>query len=85
MLSGSSSSNEPVLAEREFFLLFLTFDENLSHYYEDNLRLYLQSDVESFEVSDDFEESNKKKGSSEMHCFQLFSAKLRSCDLLEKA
>ena len=53
---------QPILADKEFFLLFLIFDENLSHYYEENLQIFLQSDPESFEVTDDFKESNRKKG-----------------------
>lgn len=47
--------------DKEFALLFMVFDENESHYLDENIKLYLK--VEEFDkYSEDFMESNKMHG-----------------------
>ena len=50
----------------EFALLFLVFNENESLYLDDNIKKYLNKDPRDFKPSDDFEESNKMHGISEV-------------------
>lgn len=50
----------------EFVLLFLVFNENESWYLDDNIKKYLNKDPRYFKRSDDFEESNKMHGISEV-------------------
>ncbi|KAL0173386.1 hypothetical protein M9458_029354, partial [Cirrhinus mrigala] len=46
--------------DKEFALLFMVFDENLSHYLDENIKNYLNADPEEFDKYDgDFMESNK--------------------------
>ncbi|XP_016402715.1 hephaestin-like protein 1, partial [Sinocyclocheilus rhinocerous] len=46
--------------DKEFALLFMVFDENESHYLDENIKTYLKADPENFDKYDgDFMESNK--------------------------
>uniref|UniRef100_A0A4W3IUZ5 ferroxidase n=1 Tax=Callorhinchus milii TaxID=7868 RepID=A0A4W3IUZ5_CALMI len=45
--------------DREFAILFLVFDENMSWYLENNLYTYFHVDPSKFISNDEFEESNK--------------------------
>lgn len=47
--------------DRDFFLQFQNVDENLSHYLDDNIAMFLKKNPETFEGGDAFEESNKMK------------------------
>ncbi|KAM4047114.1 ferroxidase HEPHL1 [Anomaloglossus baeobatrachus] len=44
---------------REFALLFLVFDENLSWYLDDNIETYVHKDPAAINMTEEFEESNK--------------------------
>ncbi|XP_073518282.1 ferroxidase HEPHL1 [Phyllobates terribilis] len=44
---------------REFALLFLVFDENLSWYFDVNIETYVHKDPAAINVTEEFEESNK--------------------------
>uniref|UniRef100_A0A671M8H3 ferroxidase n=1 Tax=Sinocyclocheilus anshuiensis TaxID=1608454 RepID=A0A671M8H3_9TELE len=50
--------------DKEFALLFLVFDENESHYLDENIKTYLNADPEKYEekYDGDFMESNKMHG-----------------------
>uniref|UniRef100_A0A672MA75 ferroxidase n=1 Tax=Sinocyclocheilus grahami TaxID=75366 RepID=A0A672MA75_SINGR len=50
--------------DKEFALLFLVFDENESHYLDENIKRYLNADPEKYEekYDEDFMESNKMHG-----------------------
>ncbi|XP_073673584.1 ferroxidase HEPHL1-like [Garra rufa] len=49
--------------DKEFALLFMVFDENRSHYLDENIKTYLKTDPEKFDKYDeDFMESNKMHG-----------------------
>ncbi|XP_016300187.1 hephaestin-like protein 1, partial [Sinocyclocheilus anshuiensis] len=49
--------------DKEFALLFMVFDENESHYLDENIKIYLKADPEKFDKYDgDFMESNKMHG-----------------------
>ncbi|XP_052471931.1 ferroxidase HEPHL1 isoform X1 [Carassius gibelio] len=49
--------------DKEFALLFLVFDENKSHYLDENIETYMKADPEEFEKYDgEFMESNKMHG-----------------------
>uniref|UniRef100_A0A672PML9 ferroxidase n=1 Tax=Sinocyclocheilus grahami TaxID=75366 RepID=A0A672PML9_SINGR len=49
--------------DKEFALLFMVFDENESHYLDENIKTYLNADPEKFDKYDgDFMESNKMHG-----------------------
>ncbi|RXN25752.1 hephaestin 1 [Labeo rohita] len=49
--------------DKEFALLFMVFDENMSHYLDENIKTYLNTDLEKFDKYDeDFMESNKMHG-----------------------
>ncbi|XP_051521589.1 hephaestin-like protein 1a isoform X2 [Myxocyprinus asiaticus] len=49
--------------DKEFALLFMVFDENNSHYLDENIRTYLKTDPDQFKKYDeDFMESNKMHG-----------------------
>ncbi|RXN25751.1 hephaestin 1 [Labeo rohita] len=49
--------------DKEFALLFMVFDENMSHYLDENIKTYLNTDPEKFDKYDgDFMESNKMHG-----------------------
>lgn len=50
----------------EFALLFLVFNENESWYLDDNIKKYLNKDPRDFKPTDDFEESNRMHGISEI-------------------
>ncbi|KAJ8347828.1 hypothetical protein SKAU_G00264170 [Synaphobranchus kaupii] len=45
--------------DREFVLLFMVFNENLSWYLKDNIQTYLDKDPSTFTVTDDFVEGNQ--------------------------
>ncbi|KAK2881551.1 hypothetical protein Q8A67_018819 [Cirrhinus molitorella] len=48
---------------KEFALLFMVFDENMSHYLDENIKTYLNTEPENFEMHDEgFMESNKMHG-----------------------
>jgi hypothetical protein len=53
-------------ADYEFALLFLVFNENESWYLDDNIKKYLNKDPRDFKHTDDFEESNKMHGTSDI-------------------
>uniref|UniRef100_A0A8C1UTS9 ferroxidase n=1 Tax=Cyprinus carpio TaxID=7962 RepID=A0A8C1UTS9_CYPCA len=49
--------------DKEFALLFMVFDENESHYLDENIKTYLNTDPNEFDKYDgDFMESNKMHG-----------------------
>ncbi|RXN06051.1 hephaestin 1 [Labeo rohita] len=49
--------------DKEFALLFMVFDENMSHYLDENIKTYLNTDLEKFDkYNEDFMESNKMHG-----------------------
>ncbi|KAI2656580.1 Ferroxidase HEPHL1 [Labeo rohita] len=49
--------------DKEFALLFMVFDENMSHYLDENIKTYLNTDLKDFKKYDgDFMESNKMHG-----------------------
>uniref|UniRef100_A0A671X749 Hephaestin n=1 Tax=Sparus aurata TaxID=8175 RepID=A0A671X749_SPAAU len=48
--------------EKEFALLFMVHDENQSWYLDDNIREYLGVNPDTFEFSEEFEESNMMHG-----------------------
>jgi len=47
--------------DHDFYLQFHEVDENLSHYFSDNVEIFLGEDPDMFEGDGDFEESNKMK------------------------
>ena len=67
---GTASERERRDVEKEFALLFMVFDENLSWYLEDNILTYLNlaadSDIKEVE---DFYDSNKKYSKYTPHIF----------------
>lgn len=48
--------------EKEFALLFMVHDENLSWYLDDNIKKYLGADPDAFVPDEEFEESNMMHG-----------------------
>lgn len=49
--------------DKEFALLFMVFDENLSHYLDENIKTKLKADPDEFDkYNESFMESNKMHG-----------------------
>ncbi|KAM7398054.1 hypothetical protein PAMA_006090 [Pampus argenteus] len=59
---GKGPDRQRADVEKEFALLFMVHDENLSWYLDDNIRTYLGVNPDTFERDEDFEESNKMHG-----------------------
>ena len=58
---GTAPDRERRDVEKEFALLFMVFDENLSWYLEDNIVTYLNLDPDSnIKEVEDFNKSNQK-------------------------
>ncbi|XP_074691010.1 hephaestin isoform X4 [Strix aluco] len=54
--------------DKEFYLLFSVFDENLSWYLNANIKYYLRMEETSVKKDDGFEESNRMHGIFEIYC-----------------
>uniref|UniRef100_A0A8C7A1S5 ferroxidase n=1 Tax=Nothoprocta perdicaria TaxID=30464 RepID=A0A8C7A1S5_NOTPE len=54
--------------DKEFYLLFSVFDENLSWYLNANIKYYLRMEETSVKKDNGFEESNRMHGIFEIYC-----------------